>query len=204
MNDLTFEYRALAGTLLLGILAYAQWRRHRKLSRLREYTFLFAMAGLAITYAIAHDLFTFALAPEYFFVLKDVAGNDFFPGVAWLAARAGWTVGLAIGLGLLIANNPGKRRQLSYRQLAKCIRFPLFWSIAAALGGAAYARYFTPDALSAWGLEEPLAVVTVWGIHIGSYIGGIVGLAHACLHIVKARGGLAASCPHGASVPSAG
>ena len=204
MSDTMFVYRALAGTLLLVGLAYAQWRRHRKLSRLREYAFLFATAAASVAYAVVHDVFTFALAPEYFFVLKDVAGDSFFPNVVWLAARAGWTVGLAIGLGLLIANNPGKRRQRSYRQLARCVRFPLLWSLAAAFGGGLYARYILPNALDAWGLEEPLAVVTVWGVHIGSYVGGLIGLAHACFHVVRARGGLAASYPRDASAPSTG
>ncbi|MFT5355994.1 MAG: hypothetical protein ACI9KE_003216, partial [Polyangiales bacterium] len=117
---------------------------------------------------------------------------------------AGWTVGLVIGLVLLIANNPGRRQQLSYATLAKCIRFPLLWSLAAAIGGALYARYATPNALNAWGLQHPLAVVTVWGVHIGSYIGALLGLVHACFHVFRARGGFAACCPLGASDPSAG
>lgn len=189
MNDTSFVYRALAGALLLSVLAYVEWRKHRRLSRLREYAFLFAMAGLAIVYAVVHDIFTFALAPEYFFVLKNVAGDTFFPNVAWLAARAGWTAGLAIGLGLLIANNPSRYEQLSYAALAKHVRFPLVWSLAAAVGGGLYARYWMPDALLGWGLEYPRAVVTVWGVHIGSYAGALLGLVHAVFRVVRARGG---------------
>ncbi|MFK8004591.1 MAG: hypothetical protein AB8H86_33795 [Polyangiales bacterium] len=204
MNDTTFAYRALAGVLLLGALAYTEWRKHRQLSRLREYAFLFATAGLAVAYAVVHDIITFALAPEYFFVLKDVAGDTFFPNVAWLAARAGWTAGLAIGLGLLIANNPGRREQLSYAALAQHIRFPLVWSLAAAIGGGLYARYWMPGALSGWGLEHPLAVVTVWGIHIGSYVGALLGLAHGCFRVLRARADFAACYPLDASSPLAG
>lgn len=206
MNDTSFVYRLLAGALLLSLSAYLEWRKHRRLSRLREYAFLFATACLAVAYALVHDIFTFALAPEYFFVLKDVAGDTFFPHVAWLAARAGWSAGLAIGLGLLIANNPARRDQLPYATLAGHIRFPLFWSLAAAIGGGLYARYFMPDALHAWGLEHPRSVITVWGGHIGSYVGALLGLVHACLHIrgSRARGGFAACCPRDALDPSAG
>lgn len=186
MND-SFVYRALGGALLLGVLAYVEWRKHRRLSRLREYTFLFAVAALTIAYAIVHDIFTFALAPEYFFVLKAVAGETFFPNVAWLAAKAGWTAGLLIGLGLLIANNPGRRTQLSYAALAKCVRFPLLWAMAAAIGGGVYAHYVVPGALRGRGLEHPLAVVTVWGVHIGSYMGALLGLAHGCFHVYGLR-----------------
>lgn len=186
MNDMTFVYRVLGGTFLLGVLACVEWRKHRRLSRLREYTFLFAVAVLTIAYAIVHDIFTFTLAPEYFFVLKAVEGS-FFPDVAWLAAKAGWTAGLLIGLGLLIANNPGRWRQLSYAALAKCVRFPLLWAMAAAIGGGVYAHYVVPGALRGRGLEHPLAVVTVWGVHIGSYMGALLGLAHGCFHVYGLR-----------------
>ena len=216
MSDVMFVYRALGGAALLGVLAYAEWRKHQRLSRLREYAFLFSVAGLAVAYAVVHDIFTFALAPEYFFVLKAVAGETFFPNVAWLAAQAGWTAGLVIGLALVVVNNPDKtkrrwtgrpqpvRPQLSYSALAKCVRFPLLWSMAAAIGGGLYARYVMPSALSGWGLEHPLAVVTVWGVHIGSYAGAFLGLAHGCLWVFRARADFEACCPHGALDPSTG
>lgn len=206
MNDASFVYRVMVGAFLLGVLAYLEWRKHQRLSRLREYAFLFATAGVAVAYAVVHDIFTFALAPEYFFVLKNVAADTFFPNVAWLAARAGWTAGLAIGLGLLIANNPGRRDQMPYATLAWHIRFPLFWSLAAAIGGGLYARTMMPGALHGWGLEHPRAVVTVWGAHIGSYAGALLGLTHACVRIrgSRARADFAVCCPLDASSPSAG
>jgi hypothetical protein len=164
-------------------------------ARLAEYAFLLGSGCLGAGYALLHDLCTYALCPAYFVVGKGVssAALGFWPDVAWLAARAGWSAGLVVGCVLLFSNNPHPRRgQLSYDRLAPALTWPVVVSIPIAvvcgcsgpwlLGSFVDARFLTQV-----GVVDPQRFLATWGVHIGSYVGATAGLLIAAHRVRMAR-----------------
>lgn len=196
VDDPTFPYRVAFGLTVFGVLGAIDVVRHpRNPKRLKEYAFLFAVTGAAMLHALLHDAVTYALSPDYFRVVKGLPARSFFPEVAKLAAMAGWTAGLAVGLTLLVANNPLPRlAQLPYSSLAHELRWPLGGSVllAATLGSAAelwprpWVRLL---ALGGLPIEAPHHVAMVWAVHIGTYTGALAGLARAFLRVRRRRAG---------------
>lgn len=192
MDDSTFIARAVIGVGLLAILVL---REHLGDSadrrRLKEYGFLFSSAGLGIAYAIVHDVFTYRLSREYFTVGKGLSGaaDGFWPQVAWLAARAGWSGGLVVGVGLLLANNPHPQlRQLPYAQLWRALCWPLAIMPLTAttlglLGPVVLPSLVGASTLAHLGVADPSVFLRVWGIHVGTYLGAAAGLAAAALTV---------------------
>jgi hypothetical protein len=186
----TWPWRVGIGLGLLAVFAVVDLVRHpRNPTRIKEYGFLFAVTGATMAYGLLHDLFTYSISPEYFAVGKGLgAGADsFFPEVAALALKASWSAGLFIGLTLLIANNPSKRRpQLPYCRLARAVAVPLIAALVAATIVGLSVRT-TSDRLSMLlriddlGLSDQAAFVTVWCIHLGTYAGALVGVFGAAV-----------------------
>lgn len=190
VDDPTFVWRAPIGTLVLIALALRDRARSGTWSRARELGVLFGAALGAMAYALAHDAVTWSISREYFSIGKGLpeAATSFAP-VARLALLAGWSAGLAVGLALVIANNPASAPRLPERELA-----PLLGALAvaaaalAALGGIVgfYAEGALHDAITASGISSPRAYLVAQGAHAGSYAGAIAGTA-AAVGVVRRR-----------------
>lgn len=106
---------------------------------------------------------------------------------------ASWSAGLAIGLAILVANNPKTGvPQLAYRELSRLLSIPLASSAGFAVGGAVAGLMFAPAVvailgLDYLGLEDPRAFVVVYGIHAGTYLGGVSGVVVAVVLVKKKR-----------------
>ena len=88
----------------------------RVAGRTREYGFLLYAGLLAVVYALVHDQVTVTLSPEYFVYGKGLDPASLRLDVAWLAVRAGASVGLVGGAALLVANNPRRSGMPSPRR----------------------------------------------------------------------------------------
>jgi len=176
----TWPWRLALGLGLLAVLAAIDLVRHPKNpTRIKEYGFLFAVTGATMVHGLVHDLVTWSFSPEYFAVGKGLGdcADSFFPEVAALALKASWSAGLFIGLVLLIANNPSKRRpQLPYRRLARFVLWPLACSVGAAVV-AGLASY----------LSGAAEFSQVWAIHIGTYVGALVGVITGAVLVRRER-----------------
>jgi hypothetical protein len=197
MSDPTFVYRVCFGLLFFGVLGFWDYKKHPKdPKRLREYLFLFATTALCMIYAVLHDFITYSISREYFIVGKGLAGveNGFNLEVVKLALMAGWTPGLLIGVSFLFANNPSKvKKQLNYSQLFKILLIPLCTSfLVAAVFGMSfylYPHFFVRIVgldLSLLGIDFP-TFMAVWGTHIGSYLGGLIGTIFSIVKIKRLR-----------------
>ena len=194
-ND-TWEIRLIVGLSALAIMAAIDlYRNPGNTTRVKEYGFLFGVTGLTIAYGLIVDTVTYSISTEYFSVGKGLHGaeSSFYPDVAILAMKAAWSAGLVVGVVLLVANNPRKHLpQLSYRGLARCLFFPWSMSVAFALILGLTSRISAPS-LSGWiglngiGLDNDVGFITVWGIHIGIYLGGLFGLIMAVGCIGRGR-----------------
>jgi hypothetical protein len=163
--------------------------------RAREYAFLLYAVVLAAAYAVIHDEVTVTISLEYFVYGKGLTGESLRWGVALLAVRASLPVGLLAGTTLLVANTPRSPRgpsRLPYANLMRLALVPLLTAVAGAgVTGAANAHARIGEA-AAVSLGVPAAriagFVTVWGVHFGSYAGGVLGIAvSAALVVVRRR-----------------
>ena len=190
---------ALGLAALLGLLAWDLARHGRRARRLREYAYLVACVAAACAYGAANDQVTVTLSPAYFLYGKGLAaelGPDPAPVELRLAAArvglaATWWTGLVAGAAILTANSLGKRPSLTVRRLVG----PTACIVAAAAAMAVamriagwfgsyhglfdHFRELPPEALR-W-------FETVWGIHLGGYLGGLAGTAAVAARTFRRR-----------------
>lgn len=204
--------RIAAGVLVFAALAVVDLiRKGRQSRRWREYTFLLVAVGVAILYGIVNDQVTVTISWEYFFYGKEVSvlTNGVVPDGAtlrWEAAKIGakatWTAGLLLGVAVLFANNPSKTLPvLSDRKLYKMLPVVILSAAGlAAISGFVAWGLMRFDFFANWFSETGFLqaarrakFVSVWGIHLGGYLGGLAGTAWAVLSVRRQRKRLAAS-----------
>ncbi len=198
--------RILAGVGIFAALAVVDFIQHgRDARRWREYLFLVLCVVVAMLYGVANDEVTSRISWEYFYYGKELApiiGPRTPPNPAaldWQAARIGaaatWWAGLVIGVAILMANNPGHLHpQLPYMRLVA--RLPAIIGItalSAAILGLAGNRYWLNGAsnffqeLAATNLWRPRHFMTVYGIHLGGYVGGAIATVFGVVGIIRER-----------------
>ncbi len=180
-------------------------RHGRAATRWREYAFLLLCVIVAIGYGIANDQMTSRISWEYFYYGKElgpILGPKTPPDMTalhWQAVRIGaeatWAAGLIAGVAMLLANNPRPDRpQLSFLRLALCL--PSFIAIAAAMGivfgavgACGWLNWISEDfgALFKANLWRPTHFMAVFGVHLGGYIGGLMGIAYNVVRITRTR-----------------
>jgi hypothetical protein len=106
--------------------------------------------------------------------------------------KATWTVGLLIGVVLLLANNPSRRwPQLRFGHLIYVAIGVILFAIAGAAvvgfaGSCGWLAFTSEDFREMLRRDEmrPHQFMTAYGIHLGGYVGGLIGAIWA---IVKIR-----------------
>ncbi len=205
-SDASLTARIAAGVLIFTCLAVVDvLRRGRAATRWREYLFLLAIVAIALLYGIVNDQITSRISWEYFFFgkgLAEVLGPQVPPDprqLSWEAAKVGmkatWTAGLLIGVAILFANNPSPTRApLRYPRLllAACRVILVAAACAAALGYAGSSGWlaaFSDDFRQMLRHDEmrPRRFMIAFGIHLGGYIGGLLGAAWAVITIRRER-----------------
>jgi hypothetical protein len=206
VSDRGLGLRIILGALFFLTLALLDLRRHGpRATRWREYLFILAAAAIAMAYGVINDLITSRISWEYYAYGKGLAqalGDREPPDparLAWEAAKVGlkatWTVGLIAGVALAMANNPrpGLPR-LAYRTLLR--RMPMILLITATgaailgtIGALGYLTAFSDEFRAMVRLNEwrPHRFMAVFGIHLGGYVGGTIGIIWAVLSIRRQR-----------------
>ena len=190
-SDAGLLVRVAAGVAVLtGLAAWELHRKGRQARRWREYVYLAAAAGVATAYGMLNDQITVTVSWEYFYFgkgLEDAMGPGLPPAMGalrWealkLGAKAAWTVGLILGVVILIANNPRPgRASVPYRTLYRLILWPLAGAagcaVVAGVAGyaGAFAALFSPIVVN--DLWRPSRFMCAWGMHLGGYLGAAVG-----------------------------
>jgi len=192
VNDPTFAIRVALGLGVFAVLALIAFRRDPRHPRLAEYAFLFGTTACVMLYAVAHNVVTYHIAPIYFDVGYglDSASDGLSWDVAELALKAGWTKGLLGGAVLLMANNPtASGAQLGYDELVRCVAkiiglsVPIeciFGSVFVLSDGVIATYRGTPELAGA-------GFFTVWGLHLGAYAGGAIGVVWAVVWIRRKK-----------------
>lgn len=167
----------------------------------REYLFLLLACALAMTYGVINDRIASSISWEYFYFGKGLdqqLGPRVPPGTAalhWAACKVGlkatWSVGLLIGVALLLANNPKpQHRQLPYRTLFGVLLMILlasacFAAIGAWVGSRGWLSWTSADlrALQRDDLFRPRRFLAVYGMNLGGYVGGSIATIIAILRL---------------------
>jgi hypothetical protein len=205
-TDAGLATRVGAGATVFAVLALLDYRRHGPAAtRWREYTFLLAAVAAALLYGILNDQLTSRISWEYFYYgkgLDEILGPQLPPGprrlhfeAAKVGMKATWTAGLLLGVFLLLANNPSKRYpRATYRRLLAMIALILAVTVLTAtiVGAAGYLGLltrFSRDFTEMVAHDEfrPHRFMLVYGIHLGGYIGGLLGCALAITLILRHR-----------------
>ena len=204
-TDAGLLVRITTGVAVFAALAVADLRRHgRAATRWREYGVLLAAVVAALVYGAVNDQVTVTISPEYFLYGKELARAVGDPpssmlALRWAAAKVGfmatWSAGLAFGVALLIANNPWRNLpRLPNRRLVALLPLILITAAACGVAGGAvgYAGLLTristdfQDLVRA-DLWRPRRFMATWGVHLGGYVGGLLGTIAAVVLLVRER-----------------
>jgi hypothetical protein len=196
---------ALGGFVLLALALHDLHKRRHEATRWREYAFLLACTVAAMAYGALNDQVTSAISWEYFYYGKGLAeqlGPRTPPDpvrlhlhAALVGVKATWTAGLIIGACFLVANNPSKRRpHLPGRALARHLLKLLLITLACSalgawLGSQGVPARWNEDFAEMLRRDEmrPRRFMTVYGIHLGAYVGGAVATPLVMLAIHRQR-----------------
>lgn len=192
-------------SIFVALAAWDLGRRGRSATRWKEYLFLAVVSVAAMAYGAVNDRIGCSISWEYFYYGKGL-DRELGPRVPpdsvalqWEACKIGlkasWSAGLIVGVVLLVANNPRRGRpQVPYKQLLVLLPLVLLaTATGAALGGCAGARGWLAwtshdlQMLSREDLFRPHRFMCVYGINLGSYVGGLLGTAWAALWIIRRR-----------------
>jgi len=179
------------GAMIFLALALTDLRRHGpRATRWREYLFLLAVVVVAMAYGAVNDLITSRISWEYFYYFKDLMktlGATTPPdptALTWGAAKIGvaasWSAGLIVAVAMLLANI-----------LLCCL------ACALVLGEAGYMGWLAKTSSDFRELVlhdefRPYRFMAVYGIHLGAYVGGAIGMGWAVWTIRRSRRRMAA------------
>jgi hypothetical protein len=208
---LTTTDAGLAARIAIGVVVFSTFalldyvRNRQRATRWREYSILlFAVIG-AIVYGVLNDQITSTISWEYFYYGKDLAEQlgprtppdalALHRAAALVGVKATWSAGLIIGVALLLANNPSKTLpQLPMTQLLRTIPLILIITagiaaLGALIGYATLPVHWNDDFAQMLKHDEwrPRRFMTVYGIHLGGYIGGAIATIAAVFRIRRQR-----------------
>lgn len=198
--------RIILGCVVLTLFAIVDLRRHgHRATRWREYAFLLLVTSVAMLYGALNDQITSLISWEYFYYGKELSndlGADVPPdrlAMSWTAAKVGmgatWSAGLLVGAALLIANNPRRATpRLSYIELVRTlplllivvIPFSIVGGLLGYIGGLTWtsAGFREMVAMDYW---RPYRFMATFGVHLGAYAGGFVGLVVCVIRVIVQR-----------------
>jgi len=198
--------RVAIGCSIFAVLAIVDLvRKGRGATRWREYLFLILAVALAMAYGAGNDAVAAGISWEYFYYGKGLSerlGMHVPPdagALRWAAIgvglRATWSAGLIAGVALLIANNPkAGRGRVSYGTLAVLLGVIFgmaagFAVVGAVAGRAGLLVWTNPDIarIVKENLFRPAQFMTVYGMNMGGYVGGILGTVGCISWIARRR-----------------
>jgi hypothetical protein len=198
--------RVTVALCIFAALAIVDLRQHgRQATRWREYATLLLAVAAALAYGVLNDQITCSISWEYFYYGKELyqtLGPATPPDplalhlqAALVGIQATWTVGLLLGVILLLANNPWRRLpRLPYRQLLRALPVILlcastFAVIGGYLGWHGYLNNASPDFtdMTRANVFRPRHFLCTWGIHLGGYTGAATGTFLSVIVVLNRR-----------------
>ena len=204
-SDAGLALRIGVGAAIFAILALIDLARNgRHATRWREYALLLIAAVVAMAFGAINDVITSSISWEYFYYgkgLSEQLGPTVPPdpsrlqaAAALVGVKASWSAGLIIAVALLLANNPSKRLP-RLRNRSLLIYLPIALTcviVGGVLGGltgyAGLPTHWNTDFAEMLQRDEmrPRRFMATYGVHLGEYLGGAVGMILA-LGLIRRR-----------------
>lgn len=193
--QLTFYYRILLLVLFLSAISLLDYRKHGTgATKWRECLYICTIGLFGAVYAILIDFVTSSISKHYFIIGKGIQDNSsFFNNVILQGMEAGF-IGDLVGACILVyANNPKPNEpSLPYIQLSFQLWLPILLSLLLGiLSGLSVYNLFPIEHFTFYqgvlSKKEALRFVTVWGTHIGIYIGAILGFVMGGYRVYRQR-----------------
>ena len=195
-----YAYRVVAVLLFLGLASAIELAvRRGEAVRWRASLLILAMSCVGALVGVGVDAVTSSISPAYFAVGKGLGWEAGFRGrVLVLGIQAGISGGVVAGCVLAYCNYRKQAPCLPVARVLRMVRYPLVVTavFAAALG--VLAALVPPEGLSEVArsvVDTPSAhrFITAWAVHVGAYLGALVGLVVVVVKVRRARAGLAAT-----------
>ncbi|MEB3210595.1 MAG: hypothetical protein VKL39_04545 [Leptolyngbyaceae bacterium] len=179
MLDIPVHHKFLLLGAFVGAMLLLDLRNPpRKRQRWQSYSFLLGVGIAGAILGIANDLITSSLSSDYFIYFKGIEPDrQFLKNVLTLGTQAGFS-GAAVGGGILLLCKPKSK---PIQALLPIVKWPFISAIAGGIifGTLSHLLHWPQTFGDLDGLltsAQAHRFHTVWLIHIGLYVGALVGL----------------------------
>lgn len=188
-EDLFLQRLLLLFLLGCGFILFDLRKQPAARRRLREYSFILAVALVGAVFGAVNDFFTCTLSPEYFIINKGLPeGPEPRLAAMALGAKAGFAGG-AIGAALLLYLSGAQPRPWANYRLY-LLPFAAAWLTGVSFG---VFRWYVDwprvyDFVDALKRDDQRRFYTVWCEHLGVYLGAAVALIGVIFRIRQIGG----------------
>ena len=197
MLEISYSWRVAWLIIFMLIMVHYDWRKNGAQSRRwKEYLFILSVGLIGMVYIVITDAISGSISHEFFYYMRDVPEDGTFRAVVALQSlQCGFPVGVVCGGALVAANNPKPGfPPLPWKRLYVLVGVPIVFGILCAPFTAILSVLFDPmhfgaklAPLLAKEPEKLQRFLAIWGVTIGLYIGGIVGIFWAVKKIRSQR-----------------
>lgn len=194
MEAIPFWVGIVVLVVLMAIVSTIELLRYgRQASRWQEYSFVLVLGMIAGLIGLANDLITAWLSPHYFIFGKGLPAENLRQHAATLGFQAGFTAGaVAAAVCLYINTRKSNVPPLSFLKIMALIWHPLVLAVTGAfLLPLFFSRLdplgLTPQLKGLLTSSQIAGFILVWWIHLGLYLGLIVGVIWMLVGIVQRR-----------------
>ena len=184
---------AVLVALMLAAASIDLVRRGTEATRWKEYAFVLAAGLIAGIFGLANNLVTSSISPEYFIFGKAVPTESISRGAALLGLKAGFVVGIfSGGLCVYVATRKSAYPPFSLRNLMLLSWRPFVIAVTFAVLLPLMFGKLDPLGFEAK-LNPPLKAsqvsgfVRVWWIHLGVYVGLMIGVLWVIFDVAGIR-----------------
>ena len=154
---------------------------------------------LAAVFGALHDALDVHISPHFYYIVKHASKDaPVLLTAVFIGTTRGAVLGVLLGAGYCIANDRGPAAPLPMRRLLRWMLIPVLFAAAGSALGFLTGRVFAvqivdslaghvSNAILALSTEEQIGVATVNAMHMGLYIGGMLGAMIAWRGVYRAR-----------------
>lgn len=178
-----YEYRLILLVVFFIFMAFIDYYRKGKASqKWKHYLVVLSCALIFAILGAIHDQITLTLSKEYYTVGKGVPTQNLRRNVLLLGLKTGSYAGIVFSMILLYFG--------LVKNMASIVRYMIPVGLTAIFGlilGAAAGYMFYLGGFKIINSGNNVAFLTIWGWHIGLYLGAILGLLYVVIKNTSPR-----------------
>lgn len=193
LDIIPYWYRVAFLLAVMSLVASVDWRRNRQnATKWKEYAFVIVAGVVGMAFGFFNDLLTSSLSPEYFVLGKGLPGGEGLTlRAGFLGMKAGFSAGAIAGaICLYAATRKSSCPPLAYHKLLGFLWRPIVLAVITAFVLVLGFRQHDPFDFSGQldcviKSEQIHRFLLVWWIHVGLYLGLLLGIIWIIRDIVR-------------------